>query len=202
MIYFCSDIHWGHDRIARLRGFDTVHDWNQHVMNELKQLRRDDILYVLGDIALNTKHMETVLDVFANVCPARDIRFVWGNHDPGHTTSAHPNKKFARRAYETFSLVSDHMSRNIAGYRVLLSHYPYDTVPPQHDHDTLDVTRRLYRLPDHGYPLVHGHTHVETLHLLPYTYNVCYEATGRLLTPETTIAEWVEDLAARGIIDK
>lgn len=203
MIYFCSDIHWGHARIARLRGFATVRDWEDYVADELSKLRPDDILYVLGDVALKPQHMDTALDMLKTTCPAHDIRLTWGNHDPGRTSSAHPNKKYARRAYETFSLVSDHMSRKIAGHRVLLSHYPYDSVPSQHpDDDDANKTRRLYRLPDMGLPLVHGHTHVSERHLLPYTYNVCYEATGALLTPETAIADWVEDLAARGIISR
>ena len=78
---------------------------------------------------------------------------------------------------------------------MLLSHFPYDSVPPQYDSgDKPDPTNRLFRLHDQGLPLVHGHVHTSTLHLLPYTYNVTYEATGRLLTPECDIEAWLKTL--------
>lgn len=192
MIYYCSDIHWGHESVARLRGFMT-HDWTRYVYDELMRLTRHDILFVLGDLAIDKRGMLAAIEALRD-CPA-DIRFVWGNHDPGRPTSQHPNKRLFAAVSEIASVTGTALSRKIAGARVLLSHFPYDSVPPQHDSgDEPNPANRLFRLHDQGLPLVHGHVHTSTLHLLPYTYNVTYESTGKLLTPECDIEAWVKTL--------
>ena len=192
MIYYCSDIHWGHENIARLREFATE-GWKRYVLDELASITRHDILFVLGDLAIDKRDMLAAIEALRD-CPA-DIRFVWGNHDPGRPTSQHPNKRLFAAISEVASITGTALSRKIAGTRVLLSHFPYDSVPPQHDSgDEPDPANRLFRLHDQGLPLVHGHVHTSTLHLLPYTYNVTYEATGKLLTPECDIEAWLKTL--------
>lgn len=192
MIYYCSDIHWGHESVAKLRDF-TVSGWKRYVLDELLPLTRNDILFVLGDLAIDKQNMLDAVDMLR--CCHADVRFVWGNHDPGRPTSQHPNKRLFTAVSEVASITGTALSRKIAGTRVLLSHFPYDSVPPQHDSgDEPNPVNRLFRLHDQGLPLIHGHVHASTLHLLPYTYNVAYEATGKLLTPECDIEAWLETL--------
>lgn len=201
MIYYCSDLHIGHTRIAHLRGFAHADTWENYVFDELARLKRDDVLYILGDLAFGKAATDRTYDKLAAL-KIRQINLTWGNHDLGRPSSRHPNKRLTRRAYDTFTLADSILSRSVNKTRVLLSHYPYDTVPSQHpdDETNLDTdeipSRRLLRLHDFGLPLVHGHVHTEALHLLPYTYNVCYEATGKLLTSEIEIEDWLHTLNA------
>lgn len=195
VIYYCSDLHWGHASVAKLRGY-AVESWKALVIDELSALRPNDILFILGDVALDKKSTAEAFDMLESL-PVHDIRLVWGNHDQGRPTSSHPNKALHRRACEVTTVTGTALSRKIAGRQVLLSHFPYDSVPSQYaTGDEPNLANRLFRLHDQGLPLVHGHVHSGPIHLLPYTMNVAYEATGHLLTTETEIEAWVNKLTS------
>jgi len=55
-IAFASDFHLGHNRefIYKSRGFETIREHNQWILQSLAEMGMDDHLYYLGDFALNT----------------------------------------------------------------------------------------------------------------------------------------------------
>ena len=77
MVYFISDLHFGHKNIGNLRGMDSytfdaliIDNWN-------KTVSKRDIVYVLGDITMEDhKSIPAYLSQLNGI-----IRVVGGNHD-------------------------------------------------------------------------------------------------------------------------
>ncbi len=77
MRYFCSDLHLGHDLAARLRGFDSVEEHDNFIINTLTAtLNKRDILVVMGDVAMDRFALFRLLEV-----PCMNLELVYGNHD-------------------------------------------------------------------------------------------------------------------------
>lgn len=122
-IFLISDLHLDHENIIRHchRPFRNVHEMNSTLINNWNRVvRRNDIVFFLGDLAGNTDYWYRKLN--------GKIFFIKGNHD-------HPKKiKFYHRRYLTYR-----------GITFLLIHSPWD-VPKDwkgwvihghtHNHDT------------------------------------------------------------------
>lgn len=150
-VWFTSDTHFCHEKVAKLRGFKdtTGHDiWVTAKWNE--RVRKDDIVWLLGDVGVG--HDDEIL---ANVRQLNGRKqLIAGNHD-----SVHPSCRRARiNQYEWFGVfesIQAFARVSVCGTDFLLSHFPYEG-----DTDGRDEDRCLqYRLRDYGMPLLHGHTH-------------------------------------------
>jgi calcineurin-like phosphoesterase family protein len=82
-----ADQHFGHEAIlgfkrddgTPLRDFASVDDMDWHMIRRYNQvIRNEDTVYFLGDVTMNTKHLERVMPIL----PGRKI-LVRGNHDTG-----------------------------------------------------------------------------------------------------------------------
>ncbi|QSM01161.1 metallophosphoesterase [Mycobacterium phage Nanosmite] len=174
-VFFTSDPHIGHRKVMASRvtvdGRPAYPDLNNipeffgdydiEQMNRIladkwdTSVRRDDVVWVLGDISSGTKTgQEQALEWFRRR-PGRK-RIVLGNHDGPHPMHRDAHKWFPLYAdvFETVQsaarvripLAEGHVS-------ALLSHFPYEgdhTVEPRHSQ---------WRLRNHGEYLLHGHTH-------------------------------------------
>jgi calcineurin-like phosphoesterase family protein len=80
---------------------------------------------------------------------------VSGNHDGVHPMHHDSHKKFGPYL-EVFASVQQSARRKLAGYEVLLSHFPF-----LGSEDAFDTYNRFeqWRLPQMGSWLLHGHTH-------------------------------------------
>lgn len=81
-IYFISDTHFNHKMLieGKKRSFKTVEDMNNFIIkNWNKTILDEDIIYHLGDVALNKK-----VDYENNILPELKGQkiFIQGNHDP------------------------------------------------------------------------------------------------------------------------
>lgn len=139
--YFTSDLHFGHEPVIEYcqRPFIEVQDMNENLLANInKVVRKEDILYILGDFSFLPKDQNVKL-VKSIICPVVLIR---GNHD-------HSN----RIKGCGFADVFDELDLIIDSNVVTLSHYPY-----RGDHTVIE--RYLDRRPkDVGQWLLHGHTH-------------------------------------------
>lgn len=147
-VFFTSDLHLGHDYVARVRGFaDAARHDVAIVANWSAAVRPDDHVWILGDLAASSPAY--ALGVLAGLPGVKHL--VLGNHD-----RAHPMHRDAYRqqaAYlDVFASVQASARRRIQGREVLLSHFPYDR-----DRDEFRFAQ--WRLADLGVPLLHGHTH-------------------------------------------
>ncbi|WP_280420043.1 metallophosphoesterase [Nocardia carnea] len=153
-IWFTSDLHIGHIKVAELRGFNTdIHDqvladrWDRTVGPK-------DQVWVLGDISAGGDRAETAALEWVAARPGIK-HLIAGNHD-----GCHPLHRLSHRwqpiYLDVFASVQQSAVRRIAGERVLLSHFPY----PGPGDDHTDETRYPdYRFIDTGRWLLHGHTH-------------------------------------------
>lgn len=175
MRFFTSDLHFGHRKVAELRGFDSVEMHDAAISATWRlQVSDDDIVYVLGDISLNANHG---LDCLRKL-PGRK-RLIAGNHD-----AVHPQFSKAASAFPKWLTVFESIASSgvvkIGDTRILLSHYPYtgDSGPVDRDPQ--------WRLPNFGMPLLHGHTHSSNAVTSGIEFHVGWDAWGKLVS-ETLI---------------
>lgn len=101
-VWFTSDLHLGHERVAPDRGFTTIaeHDW-QIIENINKVVNKRDKLFILGDFAFTDKGFQQAYDL-----RCQNIELILGNHD------VYPTNKYRKivqkihgfRGYKSFWL--------------------------------------------------------------------------------------------------
>lgn len=175
MIYFTSDLHFCHDRgfIYEPRGFENVEEMNKTIVENWNNIiKKDDIVYILGDLILNDNakgiHLLSTLN--------GQKKIILGNHDTQariELYKALPNTEVIGYA--------DMLKYN--GYHFYLSHYP--TVTSNVDDYEKPLKQRVLNLFGHTHdcrPFFHNH----------YTlYNVALDAHDN--TP-VSIEQIIEDI--------
>lgn len=174
--WFTSDLHLGHPNVSMHRGFSNTADHDMAIISGWSEVRPDDIVWVLGDIAVH-KPMEALNKL--SFLPGRK-RLISGNHD-----SVHPMHHGARKHFQAFAEVFEYVAPSavtrIAGQEVLLSHFPYRR-------DRVEARFIQWRLPDLGTPLLHGHLHDKS-RLFGRELHVGVDAWNLGLVPERTVGE-------------
>lgn len=149
LVYFTSDLHFGHRLVAEHRGFGD--DWQAHDEYLMERWRSvvkpKDQVWVLGDIAVS-RHAYA-LDLIGQLPGTKHL--IAGNHDPVHPMHRNAHR-FQAQFLEVFASVQAFARRRIDGTDVLLSHFPYSR-------DRGEVRYSQYRLRNEGKWLLHGHTH-------------------------------------------
>ena len=148
--WLTSDTHLGHDLVARLRGFEDSDSHDRAVASKWdKQVRAEDEVWVLGDVAMNGWLGR--LSWFAQRPGTKHL--VLGNHDRAHPAHSRGHAYIAD--YLTVFATVQTAARLRGG--LLASHFPYagegQARPGKKDRST------QWRLRDEGAPLAHGHVH-------------------------------------------
>lgn len=175
MIYFTSDLHFGHDKdfILGPRGFETVEEMNQTIVENWNNLITDeDEIFVLGDLMM--KDQDAGIELIKQL--KGKIHVIRGNHDT--------DTKVQKYTYLCDNIVSIDYAL-VIGYgkvKLYLSHYP--TLTANYDDDK-PWNKHVINL--------FGHTHQETPFYdnNPYMYNVGLEAHN--MTP-ISIEQILEDI--------
>ena len=77
IVRFIADLHFGHQNMAKRRGFDSVEAHDEYVIQEWnKVVDKRDVTYILGDITMEKKEPYRLLDRLNGV-----KHVVLGNHD-------------------------------------------------------------------------------------------------------------------------
>jgi len=150
-VWFTSDLHLGHAKVASIRGFDSPAEHDEALADMWRStVRKEDSVWVLGDVTGSTAKGVVMRAVnFMAWLPGLK-HLVLGNHD-----AAHPMYRDAHKRNEYhygFHSVAMAARRRIAGRNVLLSHFPYER-------DREETRHAQWRLRDEGLWLIHGHTH-------------------------------------------
>lgn len=174
MIYFASDLHFGHDNIrtweSENRGHynsveemdaDMVNQWNNMISN-------DDIVYYLGDFAFKSKKQDII--GYLEKLNFKKLICVYGNHD---------NKSF-RDAIKQFKNIEGKWADRLKvdGKILYLSHFPM----------TIGERQGLWSL--------HGHLHSTESPNPNYQINVGYDYTEQIaMSMEEVLraTEYLED---------
>lgn len=164
-VWFTSDLHLGHEFIAKDRGFATVEEHDEAVLQSLRSIpttgKVKPELWILGDLTSGTGSAlayalpllrDLVRDDGVENSRVRKLHLIPGNHDPCHPANSRASHR-QLPLFGMFESVQLFARRRIGGERVLLSHFPY-----RGDHTPVDRYRE-FRLQDEGAFLLHGHTH-------------------------------------------
>lgn len=147
-VFFTSDLHFGHRKVAELRGFDAEHDHDSALAERWHEtVRSGDQVWILGDLAASSPTY--ALELLRTLPGEKHL--IAGNHDRCHPMHRDAHKHL-QRYLGVFASVASAGRRRVNGQEVLLSHFPY-----HRDRD--EVRYAQWRLRDQGVPLLHGHTH-------------------------------------------
>ena len=80
MIFFTSDLHFGHRVICKYRSnFKTAQEHDEYFLQKIEALGKRDILYILGDFLFDGEFYDEYIKRLQKVkCR---IKLVMGNHD-------------------------------------------------------------------------------------------------------------------------
>lgn len=179
---FTADLHFGHDKVAAIRGFSTTAEHDAFLLKRLNDsLRPDTVLWVLGDLGLKVD-----ADVMAKVGQIRARKvLIAGNHDPFHPM--HRNAwKHQRQALEVFEAVMPYQKLRLSGRDVLLNHLPY-----RGEHLGADRYTQ-YRMPDEGFPMLCGHVH-EAWRTSARQFNVGVDVNDFRPVDEQIVLAWMTE---------
>lgn len=114
MIWFTSDLHFGHENVLRHqeRPWGDIEAMNRGLIANINAtVGMNDTLYVLGDFSFKIKQAEAWELRKQIIC--RNVHLIRGNHDCGWNGT------------NAFKSVSDYLELKEEGYRIVLSHYPF-----------------------------------------------------------------------------
>jgi calcineurin-like phosphoesterase family protein len=151
-VWYTSDLHFGHAKVAEQRGYHSTIDHDGRIADIWNSMvRPDDIVYVLGDVALSSHSAARVASLNGHK------RLISGNHDASHPMHRNAHTGVLKMLDAGFESVQAHGRRRSQGVEFLMSHHPYEG-----DH-TAEDRQVQWRLRDMGVPLVHGHVHSQDL---------------------------------------
>jgi calcineurin-like phosphoesterase family protein len=176
-IRFTSDLHVYHKTVAGHRGYwmpsggylqgdgyalaigqdvpapgryaeDMADYWDSTVKD-------DDITFILGDTGIGQWN-----DVLAWFDERPGIKhLITGNHDPVHPARSDAIK-LQKRWLQTFDTINPYATKKIAGVKVMMSHFPYQSYGDGTTHGDPEGRWNEWRVPEElGKLLLHGHTH-------------------------------------------
>lgn len=201
--YWLGDPHFGHIKVAELRGFSTTDEHDDFLMEQLSVIREDDTIYFMGDLSSGRDAAaDRALELISTLKGTKHL--LAGNHDP--VSSIHKNGwKSQKRYLEAFDSVRDYGRFSMEREVVLMSHFPYAAIgdgdgrvgPPRY---------LAYRLADSGHPMIHAHTHqshpfskmredtITKIELEGYDMNsMCVSWDARRgLTTDSDVSKWLE----------
>ena len=165
-IWFTSDTHFCHKQpfLWQPRGFSSVEEMNEAIVDKWNaNIKSDDIVYHLGDMALND------IDSAIPYIKRLNGQIIWlrGNHDTDNKikTILHECQHLNMACYMNWNTSWSMMLKD--GKRhIYLSHYP--TIASNYDEK--HFSQHVISL--------HGHTHSSKKWMFdinPFLYNVCLE---------------------------
>ncbi|ATN94057.1 phosphoesterase [Mycobacterium phage Kumao] len=158
-IWFTSDLHIGHQKVAEYRAEVMEVHWSYHddILAAIwdKTVGKDDHVWVLGDISSGSPVGQRNALEWLQRRPGHK-HLVAGNHDRVHPMYRDSHRWFPRymEAFESVQMAARRRIPLPEGHvPALLSHFPYGR-------DRGEIQRYpQWRLPDMGEWLIHGHTH-------------------------------------------
>lgn len=211
-VFYTADPHvGGHRLVSRLRGFvneEHTEEFRQEIVFEAdteahdaqvaenwdRVVKKDDTVFVVGDISINGK--QPALDWMA-ARPGNKI-LISGNHDPVHPGFFRNAWKVMAKWREVFVDIQPYYRVSLLGQQVLISHLPYLGTGAEGVRDNgeeVEPRGVQWRLPDLGSPLIHGHTHgPERGHVSDLgtpELHVGLDAWDLNLVPQSTVLDWL-----------
>lgn len=135
-VFFTADPHFGHANIIKYcnRPFASSEEMDHVLLTRINAVvRPQDTLYILGDFCMGTSGILTAARRYREAIACREVRFIWGNHDP------EGDDDFAA----LFTSADQVRYVRAGGHRIMLCHY----------------AMRVWDKSHHGSWQLYGHTH-------------------------------------------
>lgn len=169
MIYFTSDLHFGHDKefIYKNRGFNSIEEHDKAIIdNWNNMITYADDVYILGDLMLNNNEegIAKLRQLNGN------LHIYRGNHDTDNRFKIYQELEWNRPYWmDCLWEINDKYADmfKYGKYRFYISHYPTLT---SNGEDFDKISQHIINL--------HGHTHSKNKIYVnnPYMYNVALDA--------------------------
>ena len=186
-IWYTSDLHFSHKRVAEDRGFGEDTEAHDAIIceNWIKNVRAKDQIYVLGDISIGGhKNEHHALDLISKLPGMKKI--IFGNHDSPSPIHSKPEKYF-KDYMDVFEFGAGYVCKKINGQTVELSHYPFSR-------DHTDNPRYVnHRRPDYGQWLIHGHIHDHNLRKDGRQIHIGLDSWEHSPVSQEQVVEYMED---------
>lgn len=188
-IYRTSDLHFGHEKIAEIRGFSSTAEHDAVVFQSLLDvLKPEDTLWNFGDNSIEGTWRLGLEYMRALPCE-RKILLI-GNHDRIFPEKRDRAAYFAAYAEVFTGGIYSYTRERLSGRSFIQSHFPY------WPNDRHVARMEQDRVPNLGLPIVHGHTHREdTAHEWPNHFGVGWDFHKRPVAQNELIS-WLETLPA------
>jgi len=148
MNWYFSDQHWGHKNLAHHRGFSSVDEMNQTIVDGINQYAtKRDVLYCLGDVFWEGKPEQ--IKVFLRQLNFKKLIFIKGNHDKPLLRFMKQNKDSRFELYDSL-IIKDH------GIQLHMYHYPI-----------ADWEKKFHNCNPDGYKYLHLHGHQHIVNNFP-----------------------------------
>lgn len=152
-IFFSSDFHFGHKNIVKgvsewepkdhCRDFNTVEEMDNLLLENInKIIKKEDILYFLGDFAFGNNKIEKCR-YYRDRINCSTIHMIRGNHDSHSWKNRQKDEGIKQELSKIFTSCQDSLSIYIGNKLYILNHYCQVTWEEQN--------RESYH--------VHGHSH-------------------------------------------
>lgn len=202
--FFTSDQHFGHHRILELgegRPFRNIDEHNGFIVKQwVENVQHDDVVYVLGDVALGgyDDFIKNV-NIFSWLPGVKYL--VPGNHDKIWSGNTESYRERYSTVYEDAGFivlpeqhVIDFMLDDNKSVKIMLSHIPYRAVSKHHTDDRGRGDKFKKQTPvDEGLPLIHGHTHSRLMtHEHKKSLHVGVDATGFTPVGDVQVKVWLD----------
>ena len=126
-IWFTSDLHLGHPRMARVRGFSTPQEHDEVIVDTYNALvSKRDSVYILGDVVWARGSLHYLAALKGN------ITIVLGNHD----------QRLAKKYLEFVNRVEGAATKTYDKKRTIMTHIPVH--PHQFHRFTLNIHGHLH----------------------------------------------------------
>ena len=152
MIYYTSDLHFGHNNIIKYcnRPYVDIYDMHKHlIQNWNNKVKDNDDVYILGDFAFQNSNVSifTIQDILRSLKGKKHL--IVGNHDQWVN-----KQQFNPRYFESIDYYKEIKD---GGKDIILCHYPIES----------------WNGMEYGSIHLHGHLHdIPTKLDLPNRYNV------------------------------
>jgi calcineurin-like phosphoesterase family protein len=151
MRFFTSDYHIGHNNIIAYsqRPFQNTEEMTREIIARHNAVvGPDDIVYNVGDFALNEKLVQEVLGQLNGT-----QHLIAGNHDSCHSHRTKHKKSALKYLSYGFASVQEQIELQIGNHEVLVTHMPF--LRP----DDKDQRYPQFRPTNTGQFLICGHVH-------------------------------------------
>ncbi|QRY51790.1 metallophosphoesterase family protein [Mycolicibacterium septicum] len=154
-VWLTSDLHISHAKVAETRGYPDIAHHDKYLAGVWDAVvHPDDHVWVLGDISAGGSAAQK--NALQWIKQRRGYKhLIAGNHDGCHPIhrDSHKWQAIYFSAFDSVQMVAKRRVPLLDGHvSVMLSHFPYAG-------DRGEDRYPEWRLRDHGYPIIHGHTH-------------------------------------------